>query len=115
MPEMRHKFLPGDPVIFCVSKISTEPGPRAEDVYPAAHGDTYSYLVPKFWRVESLNPDGNLVLVTRRGKRHTVAPNDPRLRAASLWERWAYGHRFPPRLTPREPTPLDGVLQDSIS
>ncbi len=112
---MRHKFLPGDPVIFCVSKISTEPGPRAEDVYPAAHGDTYSYLVPKFWRVESLSADGKVVLITRRGKRHTVVPNDPRLRAASLWERWAYGHRFPPRHPPNPPLSPAGILQDTAS
>ncbi|OYW21911.1 MAG: hypothetical protein B7Z55_05290 [Planctomycetales bacterium 12-60-4] len=112
---MGHKFLPGDPVIFCVSKISTEPGPRAEDVYPAAHGDTYSYLVPKFWRVERLNDDGSLVLVTRRGKRHTVIPDDPRLRAASLWERWTYSHRFPPRHLPGEPKSPAGVLQNSVS
>ncbi len=113
---MRDRFVPGDPVIFCVSKISTDPGPRAKDIHPAVHGETYSYLVPKFWRVESTNPDGSLVLVTRRGKRHTVIPDDPRLRAASFWERWLYNTRFPPK--PGEPTTTSqsaGVLQDSVS
>lgn len=99
---MREHFRPGDPVIFCVSKFSTDPGPRATDIHPAAHGETYSYLVPKFWRVESLKSDGSLVLVTRRGKRHIVSCDDPRLRAPSLWERWLYGHRFPSRPTSAE-------------
>lgn len=103
---MREHFEPGEPVIFCVSKISTDPGPRAVDIHPAAHGETYSYLVPKFWRVESLNPDGTLTLITRRGKRHVVESEDPRLRSASFWERWLYAHRFPQAenssLTPAE-------------
>ena len=110
---MRGHFRPGDPVIFCMNKFSTDPGPRAEDIRPAAHGETYSYLVPKYWRVEQQNRDGTLVLVTRRGKRHVVSPVDPRLRSASLWERWLYGHRFPSRPTSSEPARDSSVLQDS--
>ncbi len=100
---MQTQLQPGDAVVFCVSKFSTDPGPRAEDIHPAEHGDTYSYLVPKFWRVEQLNSDGSLILVTRRGKRHTVHPTDPRLRAANFWERWFYRNRFPVR-EHREPS-----------
>lgn len=91
----RDSLQPGDPVIFCVSKFSTDPGPRASDVHPAAHGETYSYSVNKFWRVISLEDDGTLILGTRRGKRHRVERHDPRLRAASFWERWLYSNRFP--------------------
>lgn len=94
--ETRVSLQPGDPVIFCMSKFSTEPGPRAADVHPAAHGETYSYSVNKFWRVIALEPDGTLILGTRRGKRHRVDPADPRLRRASFWERWLYARRFPP-------------------
>jgi len=86
---------PGDPVVFQISKVSTDPGPRARDVHPSEFGETYSYLVDKFWTVAEVLPSGELVLVTRRGKRHTVNGNDPRLRAARLWERWIYRSRFP--------------------
>lgn len=92
---MSAMLRPGDPVIFSVSKISTDPGPRAFDVHPAAHGETYSYCVAKFWRVASIDPSGRLLLVTRRGKQHEVAPNDPRLRIPVWWERWLYNGRFP--------------------
>lgn len=93
--DMHVELKPGDPVIYRVSKTSTDPGPRAQQVYPAEHGDWYSYQVDKFWAVSDIQPDGTLVLVTRRGKQHTVTANDPRLRPASWWERWLYRNRFP--------------------
>jgi len=112
----RDSLHPGDPVIFCVSKFSTDPGPRAADVHPAAHGETYSYSVNKFWRVISLEADGSLILGTRRGKRHRVDPNDPRLRAASFWERWLYASRFPNLDDQvREPSHDSGVVQNAAS
>lgn len=92
---MPQRYRVGDPVIFIVSKISAQPGPRAQDVRPAPHGDTYNYIVEKYWRVRELLPDGRLMLMTRRGKTHTVDPDDPRLRGASWWERWFAKNRFP--------------------
>lgn len=112
---MQDRYQPGDPVIFSVSKSSTHPGPRAEEIHPAAHGDTYSYLVPKYWRIVERRPDGSLVLLTRRGKRRTVQVGDPRLRPPTLWERWFHGHRFPPRFGRHEPDDANGVLQDAAS
>jgi hypothetical protein len=35
------------------------------------------------------------MLMTRRGKTHTVDPDDPRLRGASWWERLFAKNRFP--------------------
>ena len=93
--DMRPKLQPGDPVIFRVCKTSTDPGPRAKEVHPAEHGDWYSYQVDKFWAVAEVLSDGTLKLVTRRGKQHTISPDDPRLRAARWWERWLYRSRFP--------------------
>lgn len=116
---MYNRLAPGDPVIFSVSKFSTDPGPRAEHIHPAAHGETYSYQVQKFWRVDRVEPDGTLVLRTRRGKYHRVAMSDPRLRPARLWERWLYGHRFPLAddaagdMHDAEPAGESGVLQRS--
>jgi hypothetical protein len=92
---MQHAFRVGEPVIFLVSKISQHPAPRAKHVFPAPAGETYSYQIEKFWTVAEVQSDGHLVLVTRRGKQHTVEISDPRLRPASWWERWVYRSRFP--------------------
>ena len=61
---MPQRYRVGDPVIFIVSKISAQPGPRAQDVRPAPHGDTYNYIVEKYWRVRELLPDGRLLRMT---------------------------------------------------
>lgn len=107
-------YQPGDPVIFNVSKMSVDPGPRAHNIHPAAHGELYSYFVPKFWRVQNRDEAGNLVLVTRRGKTHVVEPNDPRLRRPKFWERWLYSSRFPSVPAGSEPGSSSGVLQRSM-
>ena len=91
---MTIEYKPGDPVIFRVTKQSTDPGPRAVDVHPAQSGETYSYQVDKFWTVSAVNGD-TVLLVTRRGKQRTVSKTDIRLRHARWWERWIYANRFP--------------------
>jgi len=88
-------FKTGDQVVFCKTKQSARPGPRAKDVHPAEHGETYSYLVDKFWVVSRECEDGALELMTRRGKKHRVFVGDPGLRHAHWWERLWYRHRFP--------------------
>jgi hypothetical protein len=45
--------------------------------------------------VESEDAEGRLVLRTRRGKQHVVAPDDERLRRPTFWERLRYRDRFP--------------------
>jgi hypothetical protein len=92
---MRLDYQPGDFVVFVVSKISTDPGPRAHDIHPAPFGETYQYVVDKYWTVRSVAPDGTIELVARRGKVHQVKADDPRLRPARLWERWMHRDRFP--------------------
>ncbi len=98
---MRLDYQPGDWVVFSVSKFSTEPGPRAHDIHPAPFGETYQYVVDKYWAVREVSA-GMVELVTRRGKVHRVSRQDPRLRPASWWERWLHRDRFPDlsRLTP---------------
>ena len=91
---MKNEYKPGDPVIFRVTKQSTDPGPRALDVHPAQAGETYSYQVDKFWTVREIHDD-TVQLVTRRGKQRCVSKNDMRLRQARWWERWLYADRFP--------------------
>jgi hypothetical protein len=92
---MQIHYRPGDLVVFVVSKISRDPGPRAHDIHPAPFGETYQYIVDKYWTVRAISGDGALELVTRRGKVHHVRANDPRLRPARLWERWFQRERFP--------------------
>jgi hypothetical protein len=87
-------FRSGDWVVFRRAKTTTHPGPRARDVQATTHGDDYSYFVDKFWIVDAVLPDGNLLLRTRRGKTHTIRADDPNLRHATLWERLRYRARF---------------------
>jgi hypothetical protein len=51
--------------------------------------------VDKLWVVEEVRPDGQLVLRTRRGKRHVLRPDAPGLRSPSPWEQWVFRGRFP--------------------
>jgi hypothetical protein len=89
------QYRRGDPVIFRVVKSSYRPGPRARNIYPAPHGESYSYAVDKFWTVAEELGNDMLLLQTRRGKTHRVHAHDPQLRHATWWERVRYGARFP--------------------
>jgi hypothetical protein len=93
---MTAHFKPGDPVVYHKHKFSVRPGRKAKAVCPAPNGDSYSYCVDKFWRVVAVGPDHHVVIRTRRGKQHTLADDDPALRAARWWERLLFRHRFPP-------------------
>ncbi|TWU60529.1 hypothetical protein Poly51_08050 [Rubripirellula tenax] len=88
------KLKPGDWVIYRKQKSSTSPGERAIEVRPASGGETYFYMVDKFWIVDEVLSDGTVRLRTRRGKQHTVDANDLRLRTPRWWERWMYRNRF---------------------
>lgn len=87
-------FESGDWVVYLKQKVSTSPGPRARSTSPAQNGETYNYVVEKYWVVESHTSDGLLNLRTRRGKQHSVRIDDPLLRKASWWERWFFASRF---------------------
>ncbi|MBX3435712.1 MAG: hypothetical protein KF847_20535 [Pirellulales bacterium] len=87
-------YKTGDWVIYRLQKVSPSPGPRAQDVIPAAHGDEYSYLVDKYWVVEEVLPDARLRLRTRRGKTHVVSSDDRRLRRPRWYERLLLASRF---------------------
>ena len=93
---MAAHFRPGDCVIYNKPKLSARPGPNARDIQPAAHGDTYSYCVPKFYRVVAVLPDHSVLVITRRGRQRTLADTDAALRRAHWWERFLFAGRFPP-------------------
>jgi hypothetical protein len=96
----RRMFRKGDWVVYRRLKCTDHPGPRAQDVYASANGDSYDYFVDKFWVVDEVLDGGNLRLRTRRGKTHVVAEQDPNLRHATLWDRIRYRRRFIELQTP---------------
>jgi hypothetical protein len=100
---MVQRFKPGTLAIYRQPKHSTHPGPRAEDVHPAPYGEDYSYYVDKFWVVDGVQPNGKIVVRTRRGKQRVLEPDDPSLRRAKWWERLFWRSRFPQ---------IDGPLPD---
>ena len=79
---MAMRFRPGDCVIYRKLKRTVHPGPRAEDIDPAPNGDTYSYCVPKFYRVVDVEAGRSVVVRTKKGRQHTLAVDDPALRRA---------------------------------
>lgn len=85
----------GDRGIYRASKVTPNPGPRAEQIEPERRGEYYRYHVGKFWIVEEVRDDGMLVLVTRRGKKREVAADDPRLRRPSWSENLLWNRKFP--------------------
>jgi len=89
-----HQFKTGDRVIYRKQKSSVSPGPRAQQMTPSEKGETYSYIVEKYWIVEEVLEDGSLRLRTRRGKQHVVQADDPHLRKPRWWETWLRGGRF---------------------
>ncbi len=87
-------FKTGEFVIFEKSKNSTHPSPHAKDVRPAEHGETYSYIIEKFWKVVRVFENGTIELETRRGKRHRLYTATPQLRKASFWDRLLFRNRL---------------------
>ena len=90
----KRTFSRGDWVVYREPKCTLRPGPRAKSVHPAARGDHYYYSVEKFWIVDEIRNNGELVLVTRKGKKRVKTATDPQLRRASFWDRIRYRERF---------------------
>jgi len=89
-------------VVFRKQKRGIAPSPRAKNLRPAQHGEDYGYDIEKYWRVCEILADGQLEVVTRRGKRHQIVATDARLRRANWFERWFLATRFPPPLSSTE-------------
>jgi len=65
-----HQFKPGDWVIYRKQKISASPGRRAQHTNPSPKGETYTYVVDKYWVVDEVGED-----LAGLGKRVTmIAP-----------------------------------------
>ncbi len=92
---MTASIRPGDVVVYRKQKFSAKPGPNARQIDPSPRGDSYSYLVSKFWRVVSVPSEQVIVVCTRTGKELKVNANDPNLRRAGLWDWLWFRKRFP--------------------
>ena len=83
-----------DFVVYRKQKTSTHPSLRAKDIKPAPFGDTYSYIIDKFWKVVQIFDDETIEIETRRGKRHRLGLNTPLLRKVSIWDRMVFRNRL---------------------
>ena len=92
---MRRQFKTGDLVIYRKPKMSTRPTLNAVEVYPAEHGDAYSYLVDKYWVVTRGVDEETIEVKTRTGKLHRIRTDDRLLRKAGLLDRLFGRNRFP--------------------
>ena len=87
-------FKTGDFVIFGKAKSSTHPSPFAKHIQPAKHGETYSYIIDKFWKVVRVFDNGMIEIETRRGKHHLLDTDSSQLRKARWWDRLMFRKRF---------------------
>jgi hypothetical protein len=79
-------YTVGDRVVYTMTKHSPHPSKRARELHPAAHGDDYSYVIDKLWRVTDVLAPDRIRAATRTGKTHDLSVHDPRLRRAHVWE-----------------------------
>lgn len=91
---MERKWSRGDWVVYRKSKRSRSPGPRAAHVNASSKGETYTYTVDKFWVVDQLLPEGQLLLRTSTGKTNVLAADDFNLRHASVLQRFLWRAKF---------------------
>ncbi|MCC9602219.1 hypothetical protein LOC67_16810 [Stieleria sp. JC731] len=91
---MHANWRAGDWAVYRKSKQGANPGRRAAQVIASSKGETYRYVVDKFWIVDEVLSDGRLCLVTARGKRHTIEPDDPNLRRPGFLQKLLWRERF---------------------
>lgn len=87
-------WKPGDWVIYRLSKRGVAPGPRAHHVSASRKGESYNYIVDKFWVIEAVGAEGELHVRTPGGKTRVLSSQDPNLRRARWWHRFLWGRRF---------------------
>lgn len=95
MPIKKPKI--GQRVVFAKDKFGERPGERARDVVGTQKGDSYSYIVEKYWVIDEIQENGKLLLRTRRGKLHLIDQEHPGLRLPTWWEKLFLSGRFPPK------------------
>ena len=89
----RH-YQVGDWIIYRMTKHGVAPGRRAYHVSASQKGESYNYLVDKFWVVDTIDDQGNLHVRTPGGKTRILAADDRNIRRARWWHRWQWRQRF---------------------
>lgn len=112
---MQSNWKTGDWAVYRKSKQGSNPGRRAARVVASSKGETYGYVVDKFWVVEDVLADGRLRLVTARGKLHVVSPDDPNLRRPGLLQRFLWRDRFALVEANRESSTTAGSSMQAVS
>ncbi|MEM9366718.1 MAG: hypothetical protein AAGD07_12050 [Planctomycetota bacterium] len=84
----------GDWAVYRKSKRSKNPGRRAAGIKATSKGETYAYVVDKFWVVTRVLPNGDLLLKTAGGKKHQISPSDPNLLRPGWLTRLRWRDRF---------------------
>jgi hypothetical protein len=112
---MAYRYKVGDKVVYTRDKYTPRPGPRAKNVFATPNGEAYQYQVDKYWIVANVREDDVIILKTRRGKNHTVAADDHRLRKASLFECLWRAHLFPAPTLLTSPIPLEKGPQSNLA
>ncbi len=102
------KLKVGDHIVYRKQKASSKPGPRARKIAPSEHGETYWYFVDKYWTVSSVQEDGSIDVVTRRGKVHRLRADDPCLRRSNLVDELLHRQLFPSLPAPRRELEREG-------
>jgi hypothetical protein len=97
---MQGNWKSGDWAVYRKTKRSASPGRRANQIVASPKGESYSYVVDKFWVVEAALPGDRLLLRTARGKSHVIDAADPNLRRPGLIQRILWRERF--RLVERQ-------------
>ncbi len=87
-------WKPGDWIVYRMSKHGIAPGKRAHHVSASRKGESYNYIVDKFWVIEKIGPNGELYVRTPGGKTRVLASNDLNIRRARWWHRFQWGERF---------------------
>lgn len=91
---MQSNWQPGDWAVYRKSKTGPNPGRRAAQVMASSKGESYGYVVDKFWVVEEVLGGGQLRLRTAKGKRHVIDADDPNLRRPGMLQRLLWRERF---------------------
>ncbi|MCH1497349.1 MAG: hypothetical protein L7U72_19155 [Rubripirellula sp.] len=60
----------------------------------SSKGETYNYTVDKYWVVDQLLPEGQILLRTSTGKTNILAADDFNLRPASILQRFLRRAKF---------------------
>ena len=91
---MHENWKSGDWAVYRKSKCGANPGRRASQVIASSKGETYGYVVDKFWVVDEVLSDGRLRLITARGKVHMIDADDPNLRRPGMLQKFLWRERF---------------------